>query len=49
MLDEKFFSAIEAARVYGEIDTPEYYFFSDENGNVSIYDKQYDETVEVIQ
>jgi hypothetical protein len=46
-LDEKFFSAIEAAKEYGGIDTPKYSFYSDECGNVFIYDKEFDEEYEV--
>ena len=47
-LDEKFFSAIEATKAYGEVDTPQYYFYSDEDGNVSIYDKEFDESFDVV-
>lgn len=46
-LDERFFSAINAAREYGGIDTPQYSFYSDECGNVSIYDKEFAEEYEV--
>jgi uncharacterized protein YcfJ len=45
--DKRFYSAIEATRCFGEINTPGYYFYSDSEGNVSIYDKEFGEIIEV--
>jgi hypothetical protein len=41
MLDEKFYSAVKAARYFGGIDTPKYTFYSDVNGKVTILDKEF--------
>ena len=48
-IDDKLFSAVETARQYGEVDTLGHAFYSDSEGNVTIYDKQFGNVVDVVE
>ena len=47
-LEVKFYSAVETTREYGELDTAQYYFYSDREGNVAVYDKGVNGVVDIV-
>jgi hypothetical protein len=46
--EDEYYSILETARNFGQLDTARYIFSSDEYGNVSVYDKQFNSVVNVI-
>jgi hypothetical protein len=45
----KFISAVKSAKDFGKVDTPHYTFDCDDEGNVSVIDKDTDEVVDIVE